>query len=351
VQLLAGADADELDRDVALRLPAREPDHVVREVHDLHRLAHVEHEDVAALADRPGLDDELYGLRDGHEVALHVRVRDRDRPAPGDLAPEERDDAARGAEHVAEADGDEARAVRPARRGGLDQPLAEGLRLAEHVLRSHRLVGGDEHEALHAALGGDLGDDPRANDVVSHRLERVRLHERDVLVGGRVEDDIGAVAVEEPPDLHPVLDVGEHGYGRREAPLVLQLALDRHERVLGVLHEDDLRGAERGDLAAELGADRAARAGHEDRRAGDVGRDRGHVEVDGVAAEHVLDLHLAQLLEEVEVARDQLVDARQRLHRHAGVAAGGHDPLADVAGGGRDGDDDLVRLLVGHQAR
>ena len=57
VQLLAGPSPDEFDRDVVQpglairrqpRLLAREADHVAREVEDLHGLAHVEHEDLAA---------------------------------------------------------------------------------------------------------------------------------------------------------------------------------------------------------------------------------------------------------------------------------------------------------------
>ena len=64
VQLLAGAHADELDRDLAVGLLAREPDHAPREVEDLHRLAHVEDEDLAAAADRAGLDDERHRLRE-----------------------------------------------------------------------------------------------------------------------------------------------------------------------------------------------------------------------------------------------------------------------------------------------
>ena len=47
VQLLARPRADELDRDVALGLLAREADHVPREVDDADRLAHVEDVDVA----------------------------------------------------------------------------------------------------------------------------------------------------------------------------------------------------------------------------------------------------------------------------------------------------------------
>ena len=95
-----------------------------------------------------------------------------------------------------------------------------------------------------------------------------------------------------------------------------------------------------GDLAAELRADRAAGAGDEHGRAGDVGGDRGDVELDGLASEHVLDLHLAQLAGEVEVAGDQLVDARQGLHRDAGVAAG----VDDAAGAPRPAPEGMAMI-------
>ena len=75
------------------------------QVDDLDRLAHVEQEDLAALAHGGGLEHELDGLGDGHEVARHLRVRDGDGPAGGDLLLEDRDDRAGGAEHVAEPDG------------------------------------------------------------------------------------------------------------------------------------------------------------------------------------------------------------------------------------------------------
>src|SRR5207249_6390336 len=67
VELLPGPRADVLDRNVGRpgdlvagksRLLAREADHVRRQVDDLHRLAHVEDEDLSATADRAGLHDE-----------------------------------------------------------------------------------------------------------------------------------------------------------------------------------------------------------------------------------------------------------------------------------------------------
>ena len=86
-ELLAGAQAGEADLDVLARGEAREADHVAGQVDDLDRLAHVQDEDLAVAAQDAGLEHQLAGLGDGHEVAGHVRVGDRDRAAPLDLAP------------------------------------------------------------------------------------------------------------------------------------------------------------------------------------------------------------------------------------------------------------------------
>src|SRR5919109_193721 len=105
VKLLAGTPPDLLDRDVDVRPQTRQLDHVAGELLDRHGLAHLEHEHLAAPAQRPGADDELDGLGDGHEVARHPAVGERHGAAHRDLAAEDRDDGARGAEDVAEAHG------------------------------------------------------------------------------------------------------------------------------------------------------------------------------------------------------------------------------------------------------
>src|SRR5688572_28580656 len=58
-ELLAGPEARVDDLDLAAGLLAREPDHLLGEVADLDRLAHVEREDLAALPEHRGLHDEL----------------------------------------------------------------------------------------------------------------------------------------------------------------------------------------------------------------------------------------------------------------------------------------------------
>ena len=84
VQFLVGAQACEDDVDVA----AGACDEVLRHVEDLDRFAHVEDEHVGGLADCPGLDGEFAGLGDGHEVAGHVGVGDRNWATGVDLAGE-----------------------------------------------------------------------------------------------------------------------------------------------------------------------------------------------------------------------------------------------------------------------
>ena len=101
-----------------------------------------------------------------------------------------------------------------------------------------------------------------------------------------------------------------------ELALVDELALDLEEARLAVVHEHEPRGAHARDLPAELGADRAAGAGDEHDLSGEITRDRLEIRFDGLAAEKVLHLDGSDLPGEVEVSGDELVQGRERVHRH-----------------------------------
>src|SRR3954453_3424668 len=103
------------------------------------RLAHVEHEDLAAAAEAAGADDQLHRLRDRHEVARHARVGDGHGAPGSDLTPEDRHHRARRTEHVAEADGGE-RGPGVAPLKALDGPLGHRLRCAHDRRGPHGLV-------------------------------------------------------------------------------------------------------------------------------------------------------------------------------------------------------------------
>ena len=346
MQLLTGSTTDDLDRDVAVGVQTGEPDHVPGELDDPHRVAHVEHvhgNGSPRGAQRARADDQLHGLRDRHEVARHLGIGDGHRAAGGDLTAEDRDDRAGGPQHVAEAHDRVARVgMVGARR--LHRPLRERLRRPHHGRRRHRLVGRDEHERLHADLAGDVGHDPRGQGVVAHRLDRVALHHLDVLVGGGVEDHGGPVRGQHLPHALLLAAVGQHAGGGAHVPVLLELAQDREQVVLGVVHENEPAGSDARDLPAQLGADRAAGAGDQHHLAVEIGPHALQLDPHRLAAEHVLDAQLADLAHHVAAGLEELEHRGQRAHGDGPVAAGLHDARPQGPGRRGDGDDHLVGL-------
>jgi hypothetical protein len=129
-----------------------------------------------------------------------------------------------------------------------------------------------------------------------------------------VEDDGRAVLGEDLA--HPLLlpavreDRGEDG--GVDVAVVLELALDPEEVVLGVVEEDQAPRRDARDLAAQLRPDRTAGARHQDDLAVEVGADAVDLHDHRVAAEEVLDLDLARLADEAAAGLQQLEDGRQR---------------------------------------
>ena len=137
------------------------------------------------------------------------------------------------------------------------------------------------------------------------------------------------------------------GTARADVALLLELAQDLEQVVLGVVDEHQAPRADPRDLAAQLAADRAAGAGDEHDLAGQVGADALELHPDRLAAEHVLDADLAQLAGDPELpgaVPQQLEHGRRRAHRDPALAARRHDPRAQRPGRGRDRDHDLVGL-------
>ena len=98
------------------------------------------------------------------------------------------------------------------------------------------------------------------------------------------------------------------------------------------------------DLADQLRADRAAGAGDQHDLVLQVGADAVELHHDRLAAEHVLDLDLAQLPGQLDAAAQQLEDRRQGADVDVALAAGRDDPAAQLARRRGDRDHDLVGL-------
>ena len=153
-QLFTWAQADKRDLDVAIGLGcgalghAAQPDHRAGQVGNAHRIAHVQHKHLTAARHAAGLDHQLSGLRDQHEVANDVGVGDGDRPAGADLLLEQRHHRARRAQHIAKAHHREHGFGASALRRRLKNQLGRPLGRAHHIGGPHRLVGGDQHAGL-----------------------------------------------------------------------------------------------------------------------------------------------------------------------------------------------------------
>ena len=257
LQLLPGAYPGEHYRHVDVRPVAVAAGYLLRHLHDPARTAHVQHVQPLATLHRGRTENERDRLGHAHEVARHARVCDGYGAAFGHLLLEERNHAPRGPYHVAEPDGPEHAVAL----GSAHGELAEALRSPHHARRVHGLVSGDEHEPPDAVPYGKLREVERGEEVVVESLARVHLDHRHVLVGGRVDDDLRAALLEEPlhPGRVPYVDHLRHDGALRPRA---QAPVDLVECVLAALREHQRLRPERGDLAAYLRADRAARAGH-----------------------------------------------------------------------------------------
>ena len=357
VELLARAQTRVVDLDIHIGLVAGQANQVAGHVVDLDRLAHVQHEDLAAVGVVAGLEHEAHGLGDGHEIADHAAVRDGHGAVLGDLLLEKRDDRAVGAQDVAETDGRVLRAGGARLRGllgtaavhGLDHHLADALGGAHHIGGVHGLVRADQDEAARARLHRDAGYVVGAHHVVLDRLVWAVLHQGHVLVGRGVEDDVGLVLREDLAQAARVAHRADQGLQVQARRAGTELLLDGVGVVLVDVEDDQALGRGLGDLATELGADRPAAARHEDRLVAQGAADLVQVHAPGVAAQQVFDIHRAQG-REGGLAVQQLEGAGDHADLAAllvgGLAADVEDLAAVVSRGRGDGEGDQVDAVL-----
>ena len=161
-----------------------------------------------------------------------------------------------------------------------------------------------------------------------HALDKVLLDDRHVLVGRRVIDALRAIGADDFADAVEVVRVAEqrHDFNAELLALVddLQLPLDLVEGDLAHLQQQQAPGTQRENLAAELGADRAAGSGDEHALAADTGTQQAIVRRDGRATQEVGNVDLADVLQ-AGLARQQRQDVRHGLHVKAGALQAGDD--------------------------
>jgi hypothetical protein len=91
----------------------------------------------------------------------------------------------------------------------------------------------------------------RAEDVRRDSLQRPRLHERDMLVRGGVEDDVGTMPVEQRRNPPGATDVCEGRHRVVEAVLLPKGRYECDEVCLSLVDEDELADPEPCQLGTE----------------------------------------------------------------------------------------------------
>ena len=182
-------------------------------------------------------------------------------------------------------------------RHGLHDHLAQPLARAHDICGVDRLVGRYLNELLHAAGIRGTDEVERTEHVVADGLLRAGLHERNMLVRGGVEHDLGTVAVHQAHESRAVADRADFdGKVKVRTVSEFQLLLNVVGVVLVNIEDDQPLGTVLDDLAAQLAADGAAATGDQHGASEQQPLHGGNIQLDGIPAQQILDPHLPQLL-------------------------------------------------------
>ncbi|OPZ10243.1 MAG: hypothetical protein BWZ10_02431 [candidate division BRC1 bacterium ADurb.BinA364] len=201
-----------------------------------------------------------------------------------------------------------------------DHALGQPLRGPHHIGRAHRLVGGDQDEAPRAEIDRRLGHVPGAEDVVARHFVGRDFAKRHVLVGGAVEHNGRAPLLEDAPDLGFALGVGQDQRHAPFAEIAAQFGGDFVQAVFAAPHHQQRFGRQSESLAADFGADRAARSGDEHALAAQIIVLGVQLQLYRLAAEQVLDAHRTQFFQR-RAPFQHLLGAGQALDARPGVPA------------------------------
>lgn len=156
------------------------------------------------------MDHQVRCLTDAHEVARHLRMRDRHRAALFNLPLESGDNAATAAQHIAEAHGGVTRlmVIRLGQRQ--DQQFADTFAGPHHAGRVHRLIRRNENKTLHALIARQQSQIARTTHVHPQRLAGIILHHRHMLISSRMEDDLRHFPFKELLQAWQISDIRQH---------------------------------------------------------------------------------------------------------------------------------------------
>ena len=175
-----------------------------------HRLAHVQNQHLAVVANCAGLNNQLHGFRNGHEVTGNALVRDCDWATFINLIAERHQYAAARAQHVAEAHRD-VLALASIATKPRSKAFGNALRVTKHADGVCSLVGRDIHKHSHVIFLCSLKQRQRAANVGLVCLKRVTLQQRQVFKCGCVKHHFRFPRCKDAVNGVGIAQVGKHG--------------------------------------------------------------------------------------------------------------------------------------------
>ena len=184
-----------------------------------------------------------------------------------------------------------------------------------------------------------------AENVILDGLLWAFLHQRDMLVGRRMEHDVRAIHLKQAVNFFLISHGGDlHPQVQPIAPYTPQLLLDIISIVFVNIQNDELLGLIFGDLTAKLAADGTA-AGHQNGLTLQEIRQDRRVQLDRLSAKQIFHLHILHR-RHAHLAVHQLVDPRQAPYTAARFLADVQDLFLILGRRCGDGKDDLRDPLL-----
>ena len=187
--------------------------------------------------------------------------------------------------------------------------LGKALGAAHHIRWVNSLVSRNHYHLLRTVFNGHVRNLAGAGDIHQNRLTGVFLHQRNMLVGGGVEDHLGMVIFEYHTHALFNTDVTDDRNEIYIGIILLEFKTHIMQRGLSRIKHDKFTDAQTDKLAAKFAAYAACCTGHQNDFTTEFRSHLAKVDIDFRTAQKVLDLDGTDPLVEVTV-RIGLTDRR-----------------------------------------
>src|SRR5580704_2244464 len=158
----------------------------------------------------------------------------RNRPAPRDLPPEQRYNAAFGTMNIAKSQGSH---LCPRIVPTQDCELSNPFRCSQNARRFYSFVRRDHHQICLALPMGGLGERIRSNGIVANRRNRIIFQKRNVLVSSRMVNHVRAIGFQYLRQQCDVADIPQYEFVGRTAIQGCQLGVDVVKAAFGMVEK------------------------------------------------------------------------------------------------------------------